>query len=871
MKSTILLFFCLLFTLPISAQVLKGKITDTSGETVPDATIYIQETAQGITADDKGNFRTTLKKGRYTCEFSSLGYERKIVPVDILNENTELNVELEKKIYAVKEVIISSKREDPAYSIMRKAIAMAPFYLHQIKEYESETYVKGTVKVEKIPAILKLTADSKELKNIVNKLFVIESQNEVTFKVPNTYEQKVLAFSSSIPADIDADQALEVMTANIYDPKAMDRISPLAPGAFNYYKFTFEGMTTEGQHIINKIRVRPKMKNSKLVSGWLYIIENTWNVKSADLSATEFGITVRFTATYNEVRPDAFLPTAYDIDMKLDLMGMKASGKYYSSVQYKTVELNESIVNRKETENRSPTQLVPEKSKTKKQQKARQKLEALAQKEQLTTREAYKMAKLMQDAVEPDEKKKQRESLEIISDDSQIKVTADSLAQSRDSLYWDAIRDLPLRKDEIVSYQIKDSLKTVMDSLDSKDSFHNRSAGNWIGKIITGESFSFAKKYNFGYSGLLQACPQYNFADGFWLGQRFTFNANIGKGKSFFLAPSVYYTTARRSINWQIDGIYKYAPFRNGYLSVSGGHTTADFNGTDGTLRLINSLSSLIFGENPVKFYENKFILVSNTIELTNGMPFTAGISYEKRNALENRQSYNFFGNKPSSNLPHGQVQPMPDNRALKTKLRISYTPRYHYRNNNGRKVYAYSYYPTLSVRYDKGIPAGSGRTSSFDKLEGSIAHTIKIDEFNRFDYSANIGKFLSSEHVYFPDFKHFNTNELFITGSSLNNSFSLLDNYAWSTDKQWLQAHLNYTSGYLLFKRIPFLQSYLFNESLHARTLWVPGKNYMEFGYSAGFDDMAGIGIFVGLNKGKYDAIGFTISLPILKSMGAK
>lgn len=870
MKVYLLILLCCLFSVHLSAQILEGKITDTSGEPIPDVTLYIREIAQGITADDKGEFRTSLKKGDYTCEFSSLGYERKTVPVTIQDTKTSIIVKMEKKTYALKEVIISANREDPAYAIMRKAISMAPFYLHQIKRYESEMYMKGTVKVEKIPRIMKIGPDKKELETMTNKLFLMESQNEVTFTAPNKYDQKVIAFSSTVPADIDANQAMDVMTANIYDPEAFGRISPLAPGAFTYYHFTFEGMTTEGDHLVNKIRVQPKKKNPKLVTGWLYIIDNSWNVQSADLSATEFGVTIHFTATYNEVKPYAFLPTAYDMDLKVDIMGIKASGKYYSSVQYKSVELNEAqgVIRKKESR---PAPAIAPKPKTKKQQKAEQQLETLSSKEELTNREAYKMAKLMREAAEPEEKKKERQSLEIISGDSNIKVTVDTLARSRDSLYWEAVRDLPLRTEEIISYQIKDSLKLQIDSLQSKDSLHNRTAGYWIGKLITGEEMSLSKKFRFGYSGLLKACPQYNFVDGFWLGQQFTFHTNFTKSKSLIISPYIYYTTARKSINWQIDGNYNYAPSRRGLLLASGGHTTTDYMNTDGTLLLINTVASLFFGENPVKFYEKKFISLANTIDLANGLPLTAGFSYEKRNALTNHQSYNFFGNTPSSNMPHGQLLPMPDNTAMKASLQLSYTPRYHYRMNRGKKIYAYSNYPTFSLQYEKGIPVNSGNSSSFDRLEGSISQTVKINEFNSFNYSMNAGKFFSSTHVYFPDFKHFNTNELFITGSSPDNSFSLLDNYAWSTDKQWLQVHLNYPSNYLLFKRLPFLQSYMFNEALHARTLWIPGKNYSEFGYSVGFGNIARIGVFVGLDKGKYDAVGFTIGLPILKSMGFK
>ena len=851
MKVYSLIVLCCLLPMHLFAQLLTGKITDVSGEAIPNATLYIREVALGITADDNGEFQASLKKGSYTCDFSSLGYERKTLPLTIDKAETHLAVAMEKKVYALKEVIISANREDPAYAIMRKAIGMAPFYLHQIEKYESSIYVKGSVKVEKIPRLMTFGSNGKKLKNLTNKLFLIESQNEVSFTSPNRYEQKVLAFSSTLPADIDAGQVMSVMTANIYDPNAFGRISPLAPGAFSYYKFALEGISMEGEHMINKIRVQPKKNNPKLVSGWLYIIENSWNVQSADLSATELGVTIRFTATYNEVKPSAFLPTAYDIDMKVDAMGVKATGKYYSSVQYKTVELSGAA------QPASP--------------KSQEQLNTLAAKEELSNREAYKMAKLMKETTEPEETKKERESLEINPGNANIKVTVDTLAGNRDSSYWETIRKQPLKKDEIVSYQVRDSLKTKMETLRSKDSLQNRTPAYWIGKLVTGESFPLNKKVQFGYSGLLRACPQYNFVDGFWLGQQFTLHTSFTESRALTISPSLYYTTAGKSINWQIDGSYQYAPMRRGNVSLSGGQTTADYNGESGTLLAINSIASLFFGENPVKFYKKKFVALSNTVELANGLPLTTGISYEKRNALHNRQSYNFFGNTPSSNLPNGQLMPMPDNSAMKVKIRLAYTPQYHYWKHRGKKMYIYSDYPTFSIQYETGISTGSQKSASFNKLEGNISQTIKISEFDRIGYTVNGGKFLSDKRVYFPDFKHFDINELFITGSSLDNSFCLFDNYIYSTNKQWLQAHLNYTSDYLLFKRLPFLQKYMFNEALHTRTLWIPGKSYSEFGYSVGFSNIARIGVFVGLEKGKYDAVGFTISLPVLKSMGIK
>ncbi len=853
----------------LSAQTLKGKVTDNEGNPIPNATVYFRETAQGIMIDDRGEFQTTLKEGNYTCEFSSLGYERKTLPIVIDKPIVSISIELDKKTYALKEVIISSKREDPAYAIMRQAIAMAPFYLHQVNTYEAEVYMKGTVKVDHIPRLLKARINNKELQNITDKLFLLESQNEIKFKAPNNYEERILAFSTTLPFDMEASNPMDIMTTSIYDPNMWGRISPLSPGAFSYYKFSLEGMTGEGSHIVNKIKVEPRKKNSKLVSGWLYIIENSWNVQSADLSGTELGVTVRFIANYNEVRPLAFLPTAYDISMNVNTMGVKANGKYNASIQYQNVVLNESQSYTRNKQ-KTPKPVITTRQPTKKQQKAQQKLETIQEKEELSNRDAYKMSKLMREVVEPEEVKEKRESLELLFSDANIKVTVDSLAKSRDSLYWAEIRDLPLRQEEVVSYQQKDSLELSLKEESNEITLFT--PGSKVGKIFFGDKIRFKEKYWVRFNGITGTVPEYNFVDGVWLGQRLSLGTDFSEKRSLSVSPSVYYVTAREAVNWQIDGTFTYAPFKNGKLTLSGGNTTADYNNHTGTLRIINSLSSLFFAENPIKFYQKRFFDASHKIDIANGLILTTGFTNEKRNALKNNLSYSFFGGKPSPNIPTGHLLIMPDNKATQAKVQLDYTPRHHYWvSRRGRKIYAHSLYPTLSLYYEKGISTNKTNSASYDRLELTVKQSIKLNMFDYINYYVNTGKFLSSDRVYFPDFKHFSMADLFITAGSQEHTFNLLDNYSYSSNKQWLQAHISYTSAYLFIKNLSFLQNYLFNESLHARTLWVPGRNYTEFGYSIGFEQVINAGVYIGLEQGKYDTIGFTISIPLLKTLGIK
>jgi hypothetical protein len=864
----IALLFCI-FTSHVQAQTLKGKVTDNEGNPIPGAVLFIREMTQGIATDSNGEFQINLKEGSYTCEFSSLGYEKKSLKVTIDQPSHTLAISLNDKAYELTEVVISSRREDPAYAIMRKAIAMAPYYQHQVKSYESDIYLKGSMKMDDIARWIEKHSD--ELKVLKGSLFMIESHNEVIFTSPDKYEQKVIAISSSFPEDmVDEDAPRTLATINIYAPELRGLISPLSPDAFAYYRFALEGKTTEGEYVINKIRVEPKKDSPKLLRGRLYIVHDSWNVRSMEMSCSIFGIRDQFTINCSEVKPSVFLPVAYSISdsIHIGLLGLNISTRYYSSIKYRKLEVNESDVNALANANISVQEKdtlteKPETVKSKKQLKIEQELETLSSKENLSNRDAYKLAKLMMEKSEPEESKKKRDELEISDKKDNVNITVDTLAKSRDSVYWTQIRSLPLRTDEIVSYKRRDSLDLKLQQIRSDSDSSKNKSNSWLGKVVFGSSKNFGKKYRLQYGGLLGAVPEYNFVDGVWLGQKLTLGIDFSKKSSLHIMPSAYYVTARKTVNWRTDGIFMYAPLRNGLFSVSGGNSTFDFNRIGGSSRLINSTFSLINAHNSIKFFQRRYISVANWIDVANGFEVRVNAGYEKRNVLENNMSYNFYGKEPSPNLPDGQLTPMPDNSLTKVAVQLKYTPRYRYRIRDGRKQYVDSKYPTFTFNYEKGIPTDDDRSASFDKAEFSIRQEIPFNAFSRLEYLANTGTFLSSERVYFPDFKHSNSNELFFTTNPLRNSFCMV-NYSYSTDKSWFQMHLNYTSSYLFIKNLPFLQKYMFDESLYARTLFIPGTNYSEIGYSISFFKIVEAGVFAGFKKGKYDAVGFTLSLPL-------
>jgi hypothetical protein len=857
-----------LFVLTLSAQILTVKIVDTNGHPIPNATFYIRETAHGIMADERGEFRTELDAGEYTCEISSLGYERKLMTVSVPPEGSALNIELTEKTYTLREVTVIPGKEDPAYRIMRNVIARAPYHLHQVKSYESGVYLKGSFKVEKMPALVKSQIKDPNIKSLIGKLLVYESQNEVKYNEPDKYEQRVIAVSTSIPEsfNIDDNLPLSAITRNIYSPATFGGL--LAPGSFSVYKFKLEDTYKEEDHLINKIRVIPRKKSGLLVNGWLYIVDDTWTVQQASLSLTQTGTTVRFNLTYHEVKPGAFLPSAYDMSLDLSLMGIKGGGQFYASIKYNKLETNDNyVLTKADTAAVIKPVISGRKTLTKQQQKNLQKIEELAGKEKLTTREAYKMAQLVEKTVESDEVKEQKRQLERRPLDSMIIVTRDSLALKRDSSFWNKTRILPLREEELRSYLQRDSLKVVTDSLKSVDSLKNRTFGKWMTNFLLGEKTNLGNNYYFRYDGLLRACQEYNFVDGFRIGQYLEAGVNFDRNRSLSIAPAIYYTTARKEIDITIDGTLSYAPLRNGKLVLSTGNTITDYAEKNGTGRFGNAVASLFFADNTAMFYQKKYAAISNKIDIANGLALTAGFNYEKRNDLTNNTSYSFFGGRPAPNLPHGQTGMMPDHKAYIANITLEYTPRYHYSIWRGQKIYRNSSYPTIRMSYKKAFSGGSKVNSSYDNIEASVFQNIQLSLFNRLSYEINAGIFPSSGQTYLPDFKHFQTNELFMTGKLLENSFTM-DNYRYATDDKWLQAHVSYASNFLLLKQIPFMQGLLFDEAIHAKTLWTPDLNHNEIGYSIGFGELIRVGVFAGFKELQYESTGIVVSLPIILNM---
>lgn len=875
-KLTLYLLLTFLFTFPAFSQVFKGRVTATDGEPIPYAAFYIHELSSGFTTDDDGYFQTILQPGTYTCEVSSLGYTRQLITIEMAKSDVEKNIILSERIYQLKEVNITKDNEDPAYTVIRQAIAYAPYYRTYVKRYSAGTYLKGTGKINKIPALLKISKSVREeAKKYVGRLFLLEEQRKVKFTAPNTWDNEVLAYSNSFPEDVQV--TLETTNINLYQPTIFGKISPLSPGAFSYYRFKLEGFYTEGQHLVNKIRVMPRKDNPELISGYIYIIENLWCLSAADITMSYSGFNASVKVTCKEVKPDVFLNTSTTLKADINMMGIKAEASYLSAIHYTDVEVNQLTAGSSPKEFYKQTiptaaATTPPPALTKKQQKIQQQIETLSKKDELSTREAYRLSKLVNKAVEEADTTRVGDKYERKPFDYDLK--KDSLAGKRDSIYWAAVRSVPLKPEEVESYVFKEKLKPINDST-RRDSTRKEDFADTLMEIITfGKRFQTKnKKAWLNLGNLSSYIPEYNFVDGFWIGAKLTGGVKLGELSTLTFTPEAYYTTARNQ--WLGSGtlMLDYAPKSFGKLTLSGGVLSADFNGESGEKRIINSASSIWFGRNDMKFYDKRFLSVDNEIEITNGLLLSTGFTFQKRKALENSVNKSLFKKHAKPNIPrHPDYLPMQRNKLMKASVTLQYTPPRYYWMFRGNKIYESSNYPTIAFTYERAFAHGGAETlsPSFHRTEFRAEQEVEFGLFNRINWYVSGGAFWNAKDMQFPDYKHFATTRIPVTERSLNRGFSLLDNYTHSTNIRWAEANLSFYTPYLLLKHLPFLKKKRLDEALHLRSLAVFKRDvYWEAGYSIGRSDLYRLGIFTGFQRFKFDAVGVIVSLPLLKLTG--
>ena len=376
------------------------------------------------------------------------------------------------------------------------------------------------------------------------------------------------------------------------------------------------------------------------------------------------------------------------------------------------------------------------------------------------------------------------------------------------------------------------------------------------------------------YRGLLNLSQfGFNTVDGFYVGQKLTYNKAFPQSRRLTVTPEVVWAINRKAVMWDVDATLTYSPMRRGRANIKLGQKSADFDPATSIHPFENAVASLFFRHNYMKLYEDNFVEASNIIDIANGLQLIVDAKYSRRVMLEDHSDFSFFyrdERQYTSNIPrNSEIIVPPDNHNSATfGMRVVYTPRHYYRIvGNNQKRYVRSDFPTFSAEWRKGVEGLMRSAGNFDFISVGIQQKLEPGLMQEFRYAVRTGAFVNRKNVYFPDFKHFKTIEIPLTLSSISSeSFNLLEYYRYSTSDKYLQAHLNFNAPFLFLKFLPwFSNRMLWKEGLHVNYLYTPHiKNYIETGYTIGMLPAWEVGIFAGFANFKYRSWGLRVSLAI-------
>jgi len=890
-------FLISLLPLPASAQVLKGRITNEAGDPVPYATVYIQEIRMGTTANTKGDYELKLDPGKYQVQYQSLGYGPLIAGITMTRETVVRNVILPLQYYMIPEVRISATGEDPAYSIMRKAIGMAPYYLNNISYYKADVYLKGNFVVNKMPKLYQKAMDKAAREEEKNggtgvrikegDVYLMESFNEIEFMAPDKYVQKVISVNSTFPETGDDISPMDFINASFYQPLIAEMaISPLSPQAFQYYKFQYLGATPQGSVTINKIRVSPRMKSQQLFEGTIYIIDDLWCIQSLDLTNDNIIGKINVQQLYIPVSGQIWMPVSHKFAINVSIVGVRADVGYAGSVKYLEVKPNASL--------KKPESLAAGFDKMQAPEvhdapvsKSQEKIEELLRKDELNNRDMIKLSKLMDKEskeAQPDSVKK---NLEIKDN---YKRTVEKDANKKDSTYWSEIRPIPLSELETKSIRLRDSVKTGTSLIKTRASGDSVSItlqkkqkskfGKALNNIATGHTWSDTTGIRFYFNGLVNMQSlSFNTVDGFRYGTDFRITKSWKNRTSITIAPDLKWAFSRQTLLWRVNGNFNFDRMKQRSVFFNAGMLSRDISNNGGINPFLNSVSSLFMERNYLKVYDSRYLNIGYRSDITNGLSLYLSGGFEDRRVLENTTDYKFVNTKReySANLPvstyldstANQIFGLRDQRHLEFTATLTYTPMQKYSIYNGSKINRGSDWPTFGLTWEHGINEFAEFASPFrhyDMIRLDISRNHSFGAFTEFNWRIRSGGFINNSYVTFYDFFHFNAQPIYVLIDDYSDSFKLPAYYSLSTPEFFGEIHMKYTAPYMILKYLPGLSKTLMRENLSISYLGSRyRKNYTELGYSITELFFLGeLGVYAGFNNLKFRTFGAKLVLKL-------
>ena len=808
LRLNLFLLLNLIWVLPAMAQPviyeIKGRVTGSSGEVLPFASVFAAESAQGTSANESGWFRLKLPVGKTQLTAQYLGYMPETREVN-LPADSILIFKLKPDAFRLSELVVDPSF-NPALRIMRNAIAAKRKNAAMVSSYSCRAYVKGIQKINEAPS--KILGRKFNVSGFLTGpnnsgiLYLSESVSRLYFRAPDDYREEVLSSrvsgkSQGYTWNSARDFNLSFYKNYIDFPVIGLRpfISPLSDRALMYYDFKLLGKKEEFGTAIYTIQITPKRKADPVFSGIIQIADSSWNIRGLRLSISktnpvQYIDSLTITQYFMPVVKGVWLPAQLRFDAKASFLGVKGEG-YYLSV-YSDYKLPEAYYS----------------------------AAARQAKNQIPTKQKTARAKSQNSAVFSSSNFKKQE----------VQKFADSSNQ-RSISYWDTIRPVPLEAVEVADFQIRDSLEIIRSTPEFKDSTDKLRNTPGFMSIMGGYDYRISKKQIQIHFPSLLSLVNYNTVEGVNL----KFSIGVSKSWENRSRISCYLTgrygfsnkqwNGQARLSWISDRIHRER------WDMEGGVYISQFNEQQPQTELGNTFTTLLFRWNYMKIYRQQFVRLNYQREIAPGLLFKSAVYYARRSPLENTSAYSFFNRKsPFSwngmDLPDSDSSNYNISRhqllRFDLSLRIRFGSRYISRPD--MRIELQNPYPVLSLQIRQAIPVNKSDFLAYTYLQADLDGDIDAKVLGFLAWKVTAGWFPWRSKIDFPEFRHF-SGAFYNEGTRLL-GFHLIRYYRFSTDRFYAEAHFEHHFGGFFFNKIPGFRKLKLQEVLGFHFLYDPTRN---------------------------------------------
>ncbi len=768
-KLSCTIFLCLAYNFLCSQ--ISGTVTDGNDTPLPYVNVFIKNSSIGTTTNFDGNYSLKLDKGQHTVVFQYVGYRTEEVEVEFSGEELVKNIKLNEASYEMPEVVISAEGEDPAYAIIRKAQEKRKFHLAQTSEYVCDAYVRGFNKIYTAPEkIMGIEVGDLEGTLDSTRQGVVYLSESVSKLYVSGSDSKEVMFSSKVSGN---DQGYSFNSAQemefVFYNNTMDLNRKIvSPIASNAMSFyRYELM---GAHLD---------ENGQLVNKIKVIPKNKFtpcfngfiyiNEDLWNINSLELYVTSDATqlAFIDSLSfTQTYVPLAKDQWMLLS-----------NVIQFRMkafgFELGGNFACVYSNYDLSPVD------------------------QSVFNREVY---------------------------------VVESEANTRNEMYWDSIRPIPLSMEEKLDYKRKDSIRIVRESPEYMDSIDRKNNKFKALNTITSYNHSNSqKRTDWGYSMPLMNVDV-NTIQG-WNGSLIlNYDKDYNKQGTRILRTklTMNYGLSDNQFRPQFSMRYRANRTNNLSFSLQGGRRISQFNSVEPITPRLNAIMTMFFRRNYLKAYDNYFGRLGFSRELGPVFRLRTSLTYEDRSSLENSYDGSLFykdSREFTSNL-----RLIEDHQALIFRLSLRIRPGERIIRYPDRTFKSGSDWPTLWIHYKKGISDIAGADSNFDLLHATLSKVYTLGSKGDFSFYLHGGTFLKQPE-FFVDNIHFLGNQTHIayTGT-YNYSFLMLPYYDLSTNEDFLQWHIQHSfDGYILGK-IPLIRRLNWHLVSGHKYLLRNGDDYIEW-----------------------------------------